>query len=525
MAVALFNDSGDAPQVVAQATSQAQRRLLRQAGAEVRHAYFRRDWHELAAGTVDEGVAIALASPELRRVLAEVDALVVAGDTMRNEPHLHLLAILAAAQQMDLPTYLVNASLGECVAARPVLAGLTDCTVRDRASANRLRRLGVSHRLLADPVFTAPFADRAHRDFTGHLVVTDCHPSRRTSFIPALAAVRAAWPGMVADYALDAAGSAREWPSAIADLATASAALTGGYDGACLALRAGVPVVVLGADEDAAAVLETMPGYPAAAADPSMPLAARVAAAIKARPWFTAVAARLAARGPDATFARLRPGFRAAGRDDTWSGSIDGVVGAVRLVTPAGGSVLHAGAGQGRIVEALARFGLHPWGADVARRLDRPDRHRYSPATPLALPFADHVFSTVLVSADWIEHLEADDLEAAVNELARVGRDALLIEISGRPLRAERAFATRRSPEAWHDQLTALGLRRREWPAGGAEPSGPTGGTLLSMSAPGPFCPGCQREHGVPHSLMPVLPGAALPAATAGRVVAGQFGA
>ncbi len=217
LAVALFNDSGDDPQVVAQATSHARRRQLRRAGAEVRHAYFRGDWQELAAGTLEEGTAIALASPELRRVFAEVDALVVAGDTMRDQPHVHLLAILAAAQQMDVPTYLVNASLGDCADAGAVLARLSDCTVRDLDSARRLTQLGVAHRLLPDTVFTAPFVDRAHRDFTGHLVVTDCHPSRRTGFVAALAAVRAAWPGMVADYALDAAGGTGAWRGAVAD--------------------------------------------------------------------------------------------------------------------------------------------------------------------------------------------------------------------------------------------------------------------------------------------------------------------
>lgn len=150
MAVGLFNDSGDEPHVAALAASQAHRRLLRRAGAEVRHAYFRGDWRELAAGSLDEGIAVALASPELRRVFAEVDAVVVIGDTMRDEPHGHLLAILAAAQQMDLPTYLVNASIGATDDAQAVLAGLADCTVRDAESARRLARIGVTHRFAPD---------------------------------------------------------------------------------------------------------------------------------------------------------------------------------------------------------------------------------------------------------------------------------------------------------------------------------------------------------------------------------------
>ena len=507
MAVGLFNDSGDDPQVAALAASQAHRRLLRLAGAEVRHAYFRRDWHELGAGTLDDGIAAALASPELRRVFAEVDAVVVSGDTMRDQPHAHLLAILAAAQHLDLPTYLVNASFGDHCESQAVLAGLTDCVVRDADSARRLARIGVTHRLVPDSIFSAQFADRAARDFGDHLVVTDCHPSRRLEFTPALAAVRAAWPGLVADYPIDAPSSARDWTCSVADLATASAVLTGGYDGACLALRAGVPFVVLGADAAATTLLDAVAGYPAAAADPSRPLADRLAAAIEARGWFAVAAARWHTRGSVETFVRLRPGTCAAGRDDAWTGSIEGVVESVRAVTPAGGSVLHAGAGQGRIVDALAKVGLRPWGADVARRLDRPDRNRYSSATPLALPFADHVFSTVIVSADWIEHLENDDLEMAVSELARVGRDTILLEVSGRPMRADRAFEDRCSPDWWQRTFSSLGLRPRAVPFTSVDQTGPTGGTLLAMSAPAHLCPSCRRVHDSAEHFEPVHPG------------------
>ena len=507
MAVGLFNDSGDQRQVAALASSQAHRHLLRRAGAEVRHAFFRQDWHDLGATTLDEGIAAALASPELRRVFAEVDAVVVVGDTMRDEPHLHLLAILAAAQQMDLPTYLVNGSIGDTDQALAVLAGLTDCTVRDPESARRLQRIGVTHRLVPDALFAAQFSDRAVRDFTDHLVVTDCHPLRRTEFTPALAAVRASWPGMVADYSIDALGSPQHWVCAVADLRTAAAVLTGGYDGACLALKAGVPFVVLGDDAAAAALLETVAGYPAAAADTSRPLPDRLAVAIEARAWFSVAAARWHTRGPVETFARLRPGIAAPGRDDTWTGSIDGAVAAVRAVTPDAGSVLHAGAGQGRVVEALAKTGLRPWGADAARRLDRPDRNRYSKASPLSLPFADHVFSTVLVSADWIEHLEVDDLEAAVAELARVGRQAILIEVSGRPMRADRAFEGRRGADWWRRTLTSLGLRALDLPTLEHDQTGPTGGTLIAMSAPMHLCPSCRRVHEGQEHFEPVHPG------------------
>ncbi len=207
------------------------------------------------------------------------------------------------------------------------------------------------------------------------------------------------------------------------------------------------------------------------------------------------------------------------GRDDTWTGTIEGVVDVVRSLTAAGGSVLHAGAGQGQLVEALAKIGLRSWGTDVARRLDRPDRNRYSKATPMALPFADHVFSTVVVSADWLEHLESDDFDSAVAELARVGRDSIIVEVSGRPVRTERAFEDRLSDEWWRRRLATRGLT----PHALAETlvtrgAGPTGGTLLVLSAHVPLCPSCRRAHAPADHIEPVHPGVLLAAAQARAV-------
>jgi hypothetical protein len=516
LAVGLFNDSGDDAQVVSLAVSHAHRSMLRRAGAHVRHAYYRGDWQELGTGTLDAGIAAALGSPELRRVFADVDVIVVAGDTFASHAHRHLLAILGAAQHLDLPTCLVNATVGPLTEGREILQGLADCTVRDLATSRVLTALGIGHRRVPDSVFGAPFDAAARRDFSDHLVVTDCHPSRRVEFTADLAMVRGAWPGMVADYPLDAPGSTLDWSAAVADLGTAAAILTGGRDGAALALRAGVPFVALGLAGEAIDFIETLEGYPAAAADPTRPLDVRLTSAIEARDWFAEAAARCQTRGPADAFSRLRPSMALTGRDDTWSGAIDGVVDVVRGLTPAGGSVLHAGAGQGQLVEALARIGLRSWGTDVARRLDRPDRNRYSKAPPMALPFADHVFSTVVVSADWLEHLEAGDLDAAVAELARVGRDTIVVEVSGRPVRAERAFVERLSDEWWRRRLGTLGLTPHE----AADTlvthgAGPTGGTLLVMSAHAQLCPSCRRVHAPINLVEPVHAGVLMAAASA----------
>lgn len=512
LAVGLFNDAADEAQVVSLATSHALRQLLRRGGAHVRHASYRSDWHELGEGTLDDAIASALASPELRRVFADVDVVVVAGETFRERPHRHLLAILGAAQHLDLPTYLVNASIGAVDEGVEILTGLAECTVRDRASAAVLTAAGVPHRVVTDIVHAAPFSPVARRDFTDHLVVTDCEPARRSAFIADLAAVRASWPGMVADYTL-APGALADWTHAVADLASAATVITGGRDGATLALAAGVPFVVLGADSAGHDLVASLDGYPAVADDLTQPLEVRVQAAIDARAWF-AQAARSRTRVAADALGRLRPSLTFGGRDDAWTGSVDGVVDIVREVTPAGGSVLHAGAGQGQLVETLARLGLRAWGADVARRLDRPDRTRYSKATPSALPFADRVFSTVVVSADWLETLDGDELHAAVAELMRVASGAIVVEVSGRPIRTERARHEHTNEEWWRRRFFALGLHvSDDNDALVTHGVGPTGGSLLVLQAHAALCPSCRRPHAASDLHDPVHPGVLLAAA------------
>ena len=73
----------------------------------------------------------------------------------------------------------MNATIGPLTEGREVLQGLADCTVRDLATSRVLKALGIGHRRVPDAVFGAPFATSARRDFSDHLVVTDCHPSRR----------------------------------------------------------------------------------------------------------------------------------------------------------------------------------------------------------------------------------------------------------------------------------------------------------------------------------------------------------
>ena len=348
-----------------------------------------------------------------------------------------------------------------------------------------LKALGIGHRRVPDSVFGAPFAAAARRDFSDHLVVTDCHPSRRVEFTADLAVVRGAWPGMVADYPLDAPGSTLDWTSAVADLGTASAILTGGRDGAALALRAGVPFVALGLAGEAIDFIETLDGYPAAAADPARSLDARLASAIEARAWF------VGGRGavPDA-----RPGRRFLA-----SASEHGPHRPRR----------HLERRHRRRRRRRARTHSGRWQRAACRRRAGPARRGDSPASACARGAPTWPAGSIGPTATatrrrrrWRCRLpttssrrwwcrptgsntsKPSDLDAAVAELARVGRDTIVVEVSGRPVRAERAFAERLSDDWWRRRLGTLGLTPHEASdtlvTHGA---GPTGGTLLVMSA------------------------------------------
>ena len=307
MRIALFNDTGTQPHVGCLAVSAAHRLLLDRAGIRIARTYDGSQWHELTRPSLAAATEAALASHALRAVFTDVDAVVVNGEgTIHHAGGQHLLAILAAAAWVGRPALLVNAVLQDIDEARPVLAVLDDCTVRDARSARYLRRLGVPHRLVPDSIFNAPFVAEPCHDFSGALVVTDCHPARTAEFAPALDQLRRAWRSRIVDYPLRAPERRLDWQHAAADLQSAVAVVTGRHHGACLALRAGVPFVTLPSNTwKIEGLLDMLDGYPAAAADQSLPLETRVAAALAARDWFVAAGAAWRAMPPLDTFAVL----------------------------------------------------------------------------------------------------------------------------------------------------------------------------------------------------------------------------
>jgi hypothetical protein len=493
LAVALFNDSGDRPDFGSLAVSQALRRLLRRAGAVVRHAWYRGDWQQLSTDPTMSIVAASRDCADLHRVFAEVDAVVVdGGRSLCGGRGRHLLAILGAAQQRGLPTFLVN-SVIDCLPddeGRAILAALTDCVVPEEATAARLSAAGIPHRVVSDAIFAAEFLETPIHDLRRHLVLLglDAHAVGN----PAVRTLCAAWDGPVRDYAAGDGARALDWRHTVATLRTASAIVCGSHHATCAAMAAGVPFVRLDA-----AVLPYVGGpgrpdeYPAAAADQSLSLIERVAAACAESSWFSATGSACEHLLPLPTFARLVPGLAPYSTTAGVVTSMGDMLGAVRRTTPIGGSVLHAGAGDGRLVEALAASGFRAWGTDAAWRLAHPDRHRHSVGTPWALPFADHVFSAVVISAGWLDHLELDDLDLALAEVARVTGDTVVLEVSGRALRARRAVDGERRETWWEERLDLHGFRALLTPRPIA--IGPQ--TLLVMQAAAPVCLACGRAH------------------------------
>jgi hypothetical protein len=350
LAVALFNDCGDRATIGELATSQALRRLLRRASAVVRHAFYAADWQ----GLDDGGHAASPAGADLRRVLADVDAVVVyGGQAFCGGGGRHLLAILRVAQESGIPTFLINVILDDTpgAEARPVFAALTDCTVPDLQSAACLEQADVVHRVVPDLIFAAEFRETPVEDLRRQLVLLDL--DRDALARADVLQLQHHWGGPVRQYSAAGRQRALDWRHAVANLRAATAIVCGSHHATCLAMAAGVPFVRVGGGG-----LPFVQGqgrwseYPAGAAEGSRPLVARLEAAVADSAWFSAMGSACEYLLPIDTFACLAPGLAPFASEAGAPGG-DDLVQAVRRTTPIGGSVLHAGAGAGRVVNAL----------------------------------------------------------------------------------------------------------------------------------------------------------------------------
>jgi hypothetical protein len=110
-----------------------------------------------------------------------------------------------------------------------------------------------------------------------------------------------------------------------------------------------------------------------------------------------------------------------------------------------------------------------------------------------------------------------------VSELARVAKDHVIVEVSGRPLRADRASDAHLGEDQWQRRLMRLGLGTSDSSeALVTHGAGPTGGTLLVMRAQTPLCPSCRRAHAAGDDIGPVHPGVLQTAVPAHAVVVGR---
>lgn len=261
LSVALFNDTGKVAHVGCRGVSLGHDKMLSRLGIEVRQRSFLGDWSDLWRG--DRSASLkAFHASELPRLLSEVGAVVVNGEGTIHHGHgLHLLTILAGAQELGLPTFLVNAVFQECDQFTDVLCKLDDFTVRDARSSAYLKRLGVPHRVVFDSILEAEFDAEPAHDFSGKIVITDWHPVRAGDVGAPLLHLLAELREEAVYYPLEGAARESDWRHAIADLRTARLVVTGRHHGVCLAGLAGVPFVALGSNTwKIEGLLELLPG-------------------------------------------------------------------------------------------------------------------------------------------------------------------------------------------------------------------------------------------------------------------------
>ncbi|HEU5125172.1 MAG TPA: glycosyltransferase [Verrucomicrobiae bacterium] len=259
--VALFNDTGRTAHVGCRGVSLAHDTMLAAAGFKIAVRSFLGEWHELWQGNPENSLR-AFRNSRLARDLRRVDAVIVNGEgTIHHGGGLHLLTILAGAQEMGLPTFLVNAVFQECECYADTLRKLTDFTVRDAASSAYLKQLGIPHRIVLDSIFDAPFDSNPLNDFKGKVVITDWHPTREGDVGCALKQLLRELGTEAVFYPLEDPQRERDWRHAVADLAQAKLVITARHHGVCLAALAGVPFVALGSNTwKVEGMLELLPG-------------------------------------------------------------------------------------------------------------------------------------------------------------------------------------------------------------------------------------------------------------------------
>ncbi|HYG22022.1 MAG TPA: polysaccharide pyruvyl transferase family protein [Verrucomicrobiae bacterium] len=205
-------------------------------------------FRELWLGSPQASVAAILNSP-LAEQLGEVDAVVINGEgTIHHDGGRHLLMILAAAQELKIPTFLVNSVLQGLDTGFDVLQRLDDLTVRDQRTADYLTELKIPHRLVMDSILHARFAATPDRDFSGKVVITDHHSSRDADVGEWIRSLRSELGESAVLYPFYHKDRFHDWSHAVANLSTAKLVITARHHGVYVAGLAGIPFVALGSN-------------------------------------------------------------------------------------------------------------------------------------------------------------------------------------------------------------------------------------------------------------------------------------
>ncbi len=303
--VALFNDTGNSPHVGCKGVTLAHDAMLARAGSDIVIRAYLGEYRELWKGDRASSLR-AFWKSDLPERLAGIDAVIVNGEgTIHHGAGLHLLTVLAGAQEIGLPTFLVNAVFQECEQDLQTLKQLTDFTVRDAASSAYLKRLGVPHRVVLDSILEASFDTAPKNDFRNKIVITDWHFARNQDVGLALQKLLRDLGQDAVFYPLEGPDREKDWRHALADFSQAALIVTGRHHGVCLAGLAGVPFVALGSNTwKVEGMLKLLPGNLSACADMSE-LPKRCEEAFNNRAVFGEIKQFLRAQLPLTTFEKL----------------------------------------------------------------------------------------------------------------------------------------------------------------------------------------------------------------------------
>lgn len=244
MKVAFFNDTSSYHHIGCLAVSDAHDRMLSEVGATVEFRHFVNEFHDLWQG--DEKTTIEfLANSSLAAEIASVDAVVVNGEgTIHHGSGLHLLAILAYAQQLGKRTLLVNAVLQDVPVFLDVLAKLDDLTVREVNSLRYLASLGIDARLVPDSIIGARFNSGVDESYRDKVIITDCHLSRE-DVRQVLEQATEAFSAECIYFPLEYENSVNDWRDTLKKFRAAKLVITGRHHAVYLALLAGTPFIAL----------------------------------------------------------------------------------------------------------------------------------------------------------------------------------------------------------------------------------------------------------------------------------------